>query len=100
MIDYGEYAYGHWLQPWDEGGRRLCRCKTCGGFVLIQTSEFHSAFGKDSYYTDCYPVDGPEEADELNRRFSGSDLETFFPKRFLSCTNGRWYWRKGAAKHD
>ncbi len=100
QIDYGNSAYGNRLHTWDDGGRRLFRCKACGGYVLRQTSEFHSFCGDDSYYVDVFPVSGPEEADQLNRTYNGGELEFRFPKRFLSCTNGGWYWRKGVAKRD
>ena len=100
LIDYGDHACGHSLQPWDEGGRRLCRCKACGGYVFIQDSEFHAFDRNDSYYMDYYPVSGPEEADALNREFDGWQLEARFPRRFLSCTNGIWGWRKGIEQHD
>lgn len=100
QIDYGDRAYGHWLQVWDDGGRCLFRCTACGGYVLRQESEFHFFCGDDSYYLDYYPVSGPEEADQLNRMYGGSELELYFPKRFLSCTNGRWRFRKGSSKHD
>lgn len=100
VIDYGEEAYGHDLQPWNEGGRRLCRCKACGGYFLVQSSEYHSFDGDDSYYIDWYPVSGPEEADQLNRLYDGWDLEFNFPKRFMSCTNLHWYWRGGTANDD
>ena len=93
IIDYGDFAYGHWLQPWDDGGRRLCRCKACGGYVLVQDSEFHSTYGNDSYYTDFYPVSGPEEADQLNRLYDGLELENKFPRKFLGFTGMRLHWR-------
>ncbi len=100
QIDYGDRAYGHCLQPWDEGGRCLFWCKACGGYLLRQESEFHSFCGDDSYYVDYYPVSGPEEADQLNRMYDGGTLELCFSKRYLSSTNGRWRWRKGFKQHD
>ena len=30
---YGDFAYGHYLHTWDDGGRSLFRCKNCGGYV-------------------------------------------------------------------
>lgn len=82
--DYGDMAYGNILHTWDDGERYLCRCKTCGGYILVQNSEFHDmSGGDDSYYTDYFPVDSPEAADELNRKYNGFDLEFESGIRFL-----------------
>lgn len=93
--DYGGQAYGHYLYTWDDGGRRLARCSKCGGFILIQSSEFHSFTDSgDSYYTDWFPVSSPEEADELNRKYDGFQIETEFKGRYLMRTNGALSWSK------
>ena len=43
--------------------------KDCGGYILVQRSEYHSfSDDPDSYYTDLFPVSSPEEADELKTR--------------------------------
>ena len=95
LIDYGDRQYGHFLHTWDDGGRRLVKCANCGGLILIQSSEFHSfSDSPDSYYVDYFPVSSSEEADEINRRYSGSEIEYGFPKRYLMRTNGRVCWSK------
>ena len=92
--DYGDSAYGHSLHAWDDGGRRLCECAECGGFVLVQRSEFHSyTDGGDDYYTDYFFLDRPEEADELNRKYDGFRIEREYGRRFLCSTNGILHWR-------
>ena len=91
VTDYGGAAHGHRLHTWDDGYRMLMRCKTCGGFYLLQASEFHG-MEDDDYYTDYFPVDGPEEADELNRLYDGFEIEEKFPERWLMETNGSLCW--------
>ena len=94
--DYGDRAYGHFLHTWDDGKRMLARCRTCGGFILIQKSEFHSfSDDDDSYYTDYFPVEDEKEADYLNKMYDGFAIEKAFPKRYLCMTNGRLHWSKG-----
>ena len=91
--EYGDTAYNHPLHTWDEGQRKLRRCISCGGYILCQWSEFHSLTDdSDSYYTDFFPVEGPEEADELNYKYNGFQIESQFPKRYLCITNGRYHW--------
>ncbi len=94
VTEYGDEAYGHFLYTWDDGERLLARCKKCGGYILIQRSEYHGFTDDDSYYTDFFPVDSPEEADELNRRYDGFSIEREFPKRYLMRTNGELSWSK------
>ena len=62
--DYGDRCEGHFLHTWDDGYRRLLRCRACGGYLLLQSSEFHGFRDDDSYYSDYFPVSGPEEAAE------------------------------------
>ena len=96
--NYGDYAYGHYLHTWDEGERFLLKCEACGGYVLLQKSEYHSfSDTADSYYSDWFPVESPEEADELNRKYDGFKIEQEFPGRYLKKTNGKlgWGWGKG-----
>lgn len=91
--DYGDSAYGHDLHTWDEGKRLLAKCKNCGGYVLIQKSEFHSfTDSPDGYYTDYFPVGNEQEADMYNQRFNGFDIERDFPTKYLCQTNGRVHW--------
>ena len=94
--DYGDFAYGHLLHTWDDGKRMLARCKKCGGYILIQKSEFHSFsdFSSDSYYTDYFPVGGFADADKLNREYDGFSLESEFPSRYICRTNGVVCWSK------
>ena len=93
--EYGSSLYGHSLHTWDAGGRFLARCSACGGYILVQESEYHSfSDAPDDDYTDFFPVSSPEEADELNRKYSGSEIETAFPSRYLMRTNGRLHWSK------
>lgn len=65
ICDYGDMCNGHTLHTWDDGGRKLYRCRKCGGPVLVQHSEFHGD-ESDDYYTDYFPVDSAEEAEQLN----------------------------------
>ena len=93
VIDYGDEQYGHYLHVWDDGGRKLLKCRKCGAYVLMQKSEYHSfTEAPDGYYTDWFPVSGPEEADELNRKYGGLALEQNFAGRNLCRTNGRIHW--------
>lgn len=71
--DYGDYAYGHCLYTWDDGKRLLAKCRKCGGYILIQKSEFHGS--DDSYYTDYFAVEDEEDAEEKNRLYDGFQLE-------------------------
>ncbi|MBR3201625.1 MAG: hypothetical protein IKG17_09875 [Mogibacterium sp.] len=91
--EYGGYAYGHCLYTWDDGERHLCRCRKCGGYVLVQNSEFHDMCGgDDSYYRDYFPVGSPEEADELNRKYDGFQIEFDSGIRYLIPDGGRPHW--------
>lgn len=100
--DYGDYAYGHYLHVWDDGWRHLCQC-SCGGYVLVQHSEYISPDwndDKESEYTDFFPISGPEEADELNRKYDGSALEMSFPGRYLCVTNGKVHWANSSKSDE
>ena len=93
VIDYGGRGYGHSYFIWDKGGRFLCKCKKCGGYVLVQDDEYHDfCGGDDGSYADYIPVSSPEEADEINKKYSGWDIEHNFPRRFLMWTNGKLGW--------
>ncbi len=89
--EYGSRAYGHYLFTWDDGERKLARCRTCGGYVLIQNSEYHG-MEDDDYYGNYFPVGSPEEADELNRKYDGWEIETKFAGRYLMLDNLRLHW--------
>ncbi|MBR5071255.1 MAG: hypothetical protein IKX27_05085 [Oscillospiraceae bacterium] len=91
--DYGEEKYGHFLHVWDQGSRKLMRCRRCGAYVLVQRSVFLSFVNApNSEYTDWFPVSGPEQADSLNRTYDGHQLERCFEGRYLRSTNGVPYW--------
>ncbi len=91
--EYGDSACGHLLHVWDDGCRLLCRCRECGGYILLQKSEYHG-MEDDDYYTDFFPVSGPDEADELNQRFDGFEIERVFPHRYLLRTNWHVSWSR------
>lgn len=91
--EYGDRAYGNILYTWDEGERFLCRCKNCGGYVLVQHSEYHDMIGgNDSFYADYFPVESPEAADELNRKYNGFDIEFESGIRFLIADDANPHW--------
>ena len=91
--EYGDWMYGHSLHTWDRGERTLFRCRKCGGYVLYQYSEYSDPISCDeSCYDDYFPVSGPEEADELNRKYDGFAIEREFPGRYLMKTNGKIHW--------
>ena len=95
VTNYGKYQYGHSLFTWDDGGRVLAKCSRCGGYILIQSSEYHSFTDEpDGYYTDYFPVSSPGEADDLNRRYDGFEIEFEFKERYLMETNGELSWSK------
>lgn len=93
--DYGDQAYDHYLHTWDDGKRLLGKCRKCGGYLLIQKSEFHSFTGHDSYYKDIFPVDSENEAEEMNKRFDGFEIEEKFPGTYIINDECRTGWKKG-----
>lgn len=83
--DYGDTCNGHPLHTWDDGKRMLVRCKTCGAYVLIQRSEYHSfTDAPDGYYLAYFSVSGPADARELNRKYDGFQLETQFKEPHIA----------------
>ena len=68
------------------------RCKKCGGYILLQVSEFHG-MDDDSYYVDYFPVAGPTEARDINERYNGEKIEEEFPLRWL-IADGYPHWNK------
>lgn len=89
--NYGDMCGSVMLHTWDDGKRVLLRCRECGGYVLVQMSEYHGEV--DAYYTDYFPVSGPEEAAELNRTLNGWKIEDGFGRRYLIQDNDdapRW----------
>ncbi len=67
------------------------------GYILIQNSEFHSFSDNtdDSYYTDYFFLESAEEADELNARYDGFEIERKYKQKYLCITNGRLHWSAG-----
>lgn len=86
--DYGDMCNGHCIHTWDDGKRILCRCSACGGLVLVQESEYHGT-DSDDYYTDYFPVDTPEEAEQLNETYGGFDIETNWKGKKIFLTKGQ-----------
>ena len=96
IVNYGDEFEGKFLHTWDAGERKLCRCRLCGGYVLWQNSEFHGTMSDDSYYTNVFPVSGEEEAEELNRRWDGWEIEDEFPGKYLiQDDNKAPHWSRG-----
>ncbi len=98
VVDYGDNAYGHPLYSWDNGGRALLYCKVCGGYVLLQKSVYYGYDNDDRYCRDYFPVESPQEADELNRKYNGINIELNYPDRYLIRTNTKIYWSKKKEK--
>lgn len=90
--DYGDTWGKNILHTWDDGHRVLLRCKRCGGYMLLQLSEFHG-MGDDDYYADYFPVSGPREAEELNEKYDGEEIEESFPGRWM-IADARPHWNK------
>lgn len=92
VMQYGKSAYNHPLHMWDTGERYLCKCENCGGYVLVQDSEYHG-IEDDDYYTNYIEVDSPEAADEINKKYSGSELEMKSDIKYLARTGNKLVWR-------
>ena len=90
--DYGGSCGKNILHTWDDGSRKLMRCRKCGGYMLLQLSEFHG-MEDDSYYADYFPVSGPEEAQMLNEKYNGEEIEEKFPHRWM-IADSRPHWNK------
>lgn len=84
VAGYGDWCNGHSLHTWDDGSRSLLRCDACGGYLLLQLSEFHG-LGHDCYYVDYFPLSGPEEAEGLNATLGGFEIERRFDGRWLNA---------------
>lgn len=95
--DYGDMAYGHCLHTWDDGQRYLVKCIKCGGYILVQKSEFHG-YDHDDYYKDYFFVDGEEEAEELNQKYDGFQLENSGIQYLIVDGKDRTVWRYFAHK--
>ena len=86
-MSYGSSSEGKQLHTWDDGERILYRCRKCGGYFLLQDSEFHNFQGDDRFYSDYFPIFDPQEAERLNREYDGYELEMSFPGRYLVQDN-------------
>lgn len=91
---YGDRCGDHFLHTWDDGYRILYQCTLCGGFSLGQFSEFHG-MENDDYYSDYFPVDGPEDAERINAEYDGERIEEEFPEKWLIADPGNPHWREG-----
>ena len=87
LWDYGDMCNGHCLHTWDDGGRKLYRCRNCGGLILVQESEYHGEEYND-YYTDYIPVDTVQEAEQLNERYGGFEMETEWKGKKIFVSKG------------
>ena len=90
--DYGYICGKNILHTWDDGHRALLRCKNCGGYILFQFSEFHG-MDDDCYYVDYFPVTGPKEAQEINEKYNGENVEEEFRQRWM-IDDGRPQWNR------
>ena len=88
LVRYGSSFEGKAIHTWDDGERVLFRCGLCGGYYLLQDSEFHSISGDDDrFYSDYFPVTGYDDAERLNRKYDGLQIELEFPGRYLIQDN-------------
>ena len=91
---YDNDEYDHPLYTWDDGYRILGKCKECNQLILLQRSEYHDfTNGEDSLYSDYFAVSSPEEADDLNKKYNGFDIEFKCNKKWLCVTNGNCCWQ-------
>lgn len=87
LWDYGDKCNENNLHTWDDGGRKLCLCHDCGGLVLVQKSEYHGE-KNDDHYTDYFPVDSVQEAEQLNELYGGFEIETKWEGKKIFVSNG------------
>lgn len=87
---YGEGKQGHWYYTLDDGYRHLGVCPKCHGFILVQRSEYHGT--GDFYYSSYFPVSGPADAEKLNKKYDGFELEDHFQGRCLIENGDFAFW--------
>ena len=67
------------LYRWDDGKdgyRKLVKCKNCGTYFLVQCYTLNKfADNSDKIYEDWYLVENEQEADYINRTYTGIELE-------------------------
>ncbi len=90
--EYGRTWNGKRLYICDTGERTLCRCKICGGYVLVQASEYHNPVGDDTEFYDYIPVSDELEAEEINDMYDGESLARKSKIRYLQYTHGKAVW--------
>ena len=77
------------LYRWDDGKngyRKLVRCKECGNFYLIQCYKLNKfSDSSDTLYEDWYAVDSEEQADLLNKNYTGVQLEHKIKEIYRIC---------------
>lgn len=87
LWDYGDMCNERCLHTWDDGGRKLYLCHDCGGLVLVQNSEYHGE-ENDDHYTDYFPVDSAQEAEQLNELYGGWAIEKEWKGKKVFVSNG------------
>ena len=77
------------LYRWDDGKngyRKLVRCKECGNFYLIQCYKLNKfSDNADTLFEDWYAVDSEEQADLLNKNYTGVQLEHKMKEIYRIC---------------
>jgi len=85
----------HSAHTWHSGGRKIVQCIKCGAIFVYQHSEYWPNNGDpDSYYYDYFLVDSIEQANFLNDKFDGWELERSFEGLKLWTLHDVWYWNK------
>lgn len=99
--DLGKKAYNkdgsikHSNHLFDLGGRKIIQCKNCKAIFLYQWSEFHDSIGdQDSYYENYFLVGNLVEANNLNTKYSGFELETKYNGIKIWNSGNNWLWNK------
>ena len=77
------------LYRWDDGKngyRKLVRCRECGRFFLVQCYKLNKfSDNADVLYEDWYAVDDEAQADLLNRKYTGIQLEHKMKEVYRKC---------------
>ena len=80
------------LYRWDDGKdgyRKLVRCRECGSCYLVQCYRLNKFSDKaDTLYEDWYAVRNESQADQLNSRYTGIQLEHKMKEIFRICKGG------------
>lgn len=70
------------LYRWDDGKdgyRKLARCKNCGAYFLVQCYKLSKFADSEAHmHEDWYAVSDEAEADKLNHKYTGPQLEREF----------------------